>query len=358
MRKPLWVGCALVVCLLAMVAAEARADTLTFTNGDQLAGTLVRANSSGVVFSSAMAGNVKVPWDHIRELQTTTPFVVVSSDGHIYQGALLVENSSLVVSSPTMQPEFLSPRQVVMVVTPKLYVDEVTAHPKPWQSWQGQVVGGFSQVSATQNSVSYTAQVVLQRPVPKLAWMTQKSNTQFHFQGTYGKLSQPNTPTVRTSIFTAALEQDEAISSKLFLFGNAQLDHNDAQGLQLQQAYGGGIGWKLKNTAALQLDLKADLHWTHQQFLSAATQSFLASSLSETMREELNRVIWSQSLSVTPSITQGVAYQMAGMSAWALPVSRTLSLNFTVVDNYLNNPQPGFLKNSLQYSTGLQISLR
>jgi len=28
------------------------------------------------------------------------------------------------------------------------------------------------------------------------------------------------------------------------------------------------------------------------------------------------------------------------------------------VDNYLNTPQPGFMKNSLQVSTGLQITVQ
>lgn len=353
MRKQLlWV-----MLILAVGAAALRADTLTFANGDQLEGTLLRADTHGVVFSSAMAGAVTVPWDHIRQLQTTGSFVVVTRAGTVFQGTLLVENASLVVSNPTAQPEFLNAAQVAMVVTPKVYTEEVTAHPRLWQSWQGKLVGGFSQVSATQNSISYSAQADLQRPVPRLAWMTQKSNTQFHFEGTYGRLSQPNTPTVRTSIFTTALEQDEFVSPKMFLFADGALAHNDAQGLQLQQAYGGGVGWKLKSTPTTQLDLKAGLHYTRQHFLSSADQNFLASSITESLRQALDRVLWTQSISITPSITQGVAYQMSGMSAWALPLNHTLSLNFTVIDDYINNPQPGFLKNSLQYSTGIQIAL-
>ncbi|MGH9485471.1 MAG: DUF481 domain-containing protein [Terriglobales bacterium] len=349
-------GCAL-LCLLLALGVVLRADTLIFKNGDELTGTLLRADVHGCVFSSKMASAVTVPWNNIRELRTTTPFVVVTTGGSVYKGRLLVENGNVVISSTLLQPVFLTASRIAMIVDPKTYAQEVNAHPRLWQSWRGQIVGGFSQVQATQDSTSYTTQIDLQRPVPKLQWMTQKSNTQFHFNGTYGKLSQPNTPTVRTSIFTASLEQDEDISKKMFLFANAQLDHNAAQGLQLQQAYGGGIGWKVKESGKTQLSLKADLHWTRQKFLTAANQSFLASSVTETLHQMLHKVIWTQSISITPSITQGVAYQMSGMSAWSLPVYHALSLNFTVVDAYLNNPQPGFLKNSLQYSTGIQLAL-
>ncbi|MGH9519396.1 MAG: DUF481 domain-containing protein, partial [Terriglobales bacterium] len=202
------------------------------------------------------------------------------------------------------------------------------------------------------------AGVALERPVPSLAWLPQRSNTLFHFNASYGKLSQPATPTVRTSIYTASLEQDEDVNKRLFGFGAAELDHNLAQGLELQQAYGGGVGWKLIASAATQLDLRADIHWTHQRFLSPVRESFLASSFSESLRQNYGRVTWTQSISLTPSYTNGLAYQMSGFSSWALPVYKSLSLNFTVIDSYLNNPQPGFLRNSLQYSTGIQYSLR
>lgn len=346
-----------VACLLLCLGMALRADTLIFKNGDELTGTLVRADAKGCVFASKMASHVTVPWDNIRELRTTTGFVVVTTDGAVYQGLLLVENGNLVVSRATEQPAFVNAPEVLMVVDPNTYTKEVLAHPHLWQSWQGQIVGGFSQVSATQSSTSYTTQLELQRPVPKLSWMQQRSNTLLHFNGTYGKLSQPNTPTVRTSIFTAGLEQDEDISKRLFLFANTQFDHNDAQGLQLQQAYGGGIGWKVKTTPETQVALRADLHWTRQRFLSTVNDNFLASSMTETLRQMLHKVIWTQSMSITPSITHGVAYQMSGMSAWAMPLYHSLSLNFTVVDAYINNPQPGFLKNSLQYSTGIQVNL-
>ncbi|MGH9466599.1 MAG: DUF481 domain-containing protein [Terriglobales bacterium] len=361
-----WVWMWVLLCLVLGCAADMQAqakpaanDRLTFTNGDQLTGSLQRADSKGVVFASTMAKNVTVPWKNIRELHTGTAFVVLTADGKMYRGMLLVQNGNVIVLSAvaSVPSEVVPAGAVRMVVTPKLYKSAVTARPRLWQSWRGQLVGGFSRVSATQDSTSYTTQIALQRPVPELGWMQQKSNTQFSFQSSYGKLSQPNTPTVRTSIFTAALEQDEDLNAKLFLFANAELDHNDAQGLQLQQAYGGGIGWKVKDTAATQLALKADLHWTRQEFLSAANERFLATSLTETLRQQLRKIIWTQSVSITPSITKGVAYQMSGMSAWALPVYKMLSLNFTIVDNYLNNPQPGFLKNSLQYSTGIQVSL-
>lgn len=344
--------------LLLSFAAGLRADTLIFTNGDQLSGTLVRADAAACVFKSDMAGTVTVPWPHIRELRTSSPYVVVGKDARVHQGTLLVDGATMEVSSDAGgTPTFVAPKETRMVVDPKTYAEAVTARPEVWQGWQGMVTGGFSQISATQASSSYTGSLDLRRPVPALAWLPQRSATLLHFQGTYGKLSQPDQPTVRTSIYTAGLEQDQDLNARLFVFGNSQFDHNLAQGLQFQQAYGGGVGWKLMDSAPTQLSLRADLHWTQQQFLSAASERFLASSFTESLRQNYGRIVWTQNLTLTPSYTNGLAYQMSGLSSWALPVYKSLSLNFTVVDSYLNNPQPGFLKNSLQYSTGLQFAV-
>ena len=336
-----------------------RADTLMFANGDELTGHLVRADSTTCIFHSDMAGDVSAPWTHVRELRTTRAYVVVGDGDTAVEGELIEHDGMIEITSlEAAFPHFTTTRVTRMIVDPKTYRQEVLAHPKLWQTWRGTLSGGFSQVSATQSSVSYTASVNLDRPVPQLSWLPQRSETQLHFQGSYGKLSQATEPTVRTSIYTAGLEQDFDLTRKLFVFASGALDHNLAQGLQLQQAYGSGVGWKLFDSAETRLDIKADLHLTRQQFLSTVPQHFLASSFTETLRQSYGRIIWTQNLSLTPSYSSGLAYQMSGLSSWAVPVYHSLSLNFTVIDSYLNNPKPGFLKNSLQISTGVQYSLQ
>ncbi|HEY7856011.1 MAG TPA: DUF481 domain-containing protein [Terriglobales bacterium] len=347
------------VLVLLTLCGLLRADTLTFRNGDQLIGTLVRADAKGCIFRSDMAGTVTVAWSKIQQLETLDDYIVVASDGRVQKGQLRLDGNIIeITGSLAAQPAFVAPGDTRMIVDPKTYINEVTARPPLWRSWRGLVSGGFNQVSATQSSSSFTAAVDLQRPVPMLAWLPQRSNTLVHFRGTYGQLSQPNQPTVRTSILNAGVEQDRNVTARLFLFADTQLDHNIAQGLEFQQAYGGGAGWKLFASQATQLSLRADLHWTHQRFLAPSSESFVASSFTESLRQTYGRLVWTENVSLTPSYTNGAAYQMSGLSSWAVPLYRSLSLNFNVVDSYLHNPQRGFLRNSLQYSTGIQITIR
>src|SRR6185437_6647864 len=208
------------LCLLSVLslAAASRADTLTFLNGDQVTGTLIRADSHALVFHSDMAGELTAPWSRIRELRTNEVFVIVRLNRSTLQGQLLAFGPSLQVFSDTsIAAQALDASEIRMIVDPKTYAEAVNAHPLPW--------------------------------------LPQRADTIIRFSGTYGRLSQPQEPTVRTSIYSAGLEQDLDLNARLFVFANSTLDHNLAQGLELQQSYGGGVGWKLIQSAATQLDL-------------------------------------------------------------------------------------------------------
>lgn len=409
-RRPVLVfSLGLCLCLLFALAATARADTLTLSNGDQFSGDLTAADAGGVVFHNAIVGDLHVAWKNIRLLTTTTPMVVLTRSG-LLRGLISARGDVLEVLPvpPAAKPAVKAPGAAATsappagkppaaappapagkpatappvssgaqgappaaavkvkaddlraVLTDKAYADVLRRSSYSLlQGWQGNLSAGFSLVSATQSSRSYTGSANFRRNGnPHLA-APPTSATLFSFQGTYGSLTQPGEPTVLTSIYSAALEQDENLNSALFLLGRAQLDHNIAQGLRLQQSYGGGLGWKPVDNPVAQLDLKAGLHFTHQVFLSAPTASFLAADFSESYRRRLpGSLIWTETVGISPAVTQGNAYQSAGTSALVFPVYKKLSFNLTVVDSYLGNPQPGFRHNSLQFSSGLQYSFQ
>ena len=64
--------------------------------------------------------------------------------------------------------------------------------------------------------------------------------------------------------------------------GKAQFDHNFSQGLNLQQTYGGGIGWSVIKRANESLDLKAGVTYIRQSFAqSSANQNLTGSTFEE-----------------------------------------------------------------------------
>ena len=55
-------------------------DVIVFTNGEQLTGDLTVATGDSVTFKSAMAGDITVKWDNIKELRTSKPFAVLTKN--------------------------------------------------------------------------------------------------------------------------------------------------------------------------------------------------------------------------------------------------------------------------------------
>lgn len=112
--------------------------------------------------------------------------------------------------------------------------------------------------------------------------MTPSNRTLFDFSAAYGTVDQPGSPELKTAIYHADAEQDRYFSPRLFGFGQAAFDHNYSQGLDLQQMYGGGLGWIAYKTGAAELDLKAAFSYIHQSFdASSSNQSLVGSTFAE-----------------------------------------------------------------------------
>ena len=343
-------------------------DKLTLVNGDTISGTLLRADSKNVVFKSTLLGELTLPWKNIKSLTTGKPYTVVTKENQARVGPIDADLETIRVIPPTANaatPASTSDAGIpindtVMVLDPQTYEKKVAVHPAPWQGWTGSMKGGVNLIDATQSQQVYTAEITFVRTTPELSWLPPHDKTTLSFLDNYGKLTQPGAPEVRTSIFHAIAEQDEFLSQRLFAYISAVYDHNIAQSLSLQQAYGGGIGWKIFDHPQSQVEAKGDLHYTRQSFEFPETQNnLLASSFSLTGMHKLPRAMLLRgATSFSPAYNRTNAFQMSGSSSLSVPLYHALSLDISFVDNYLNNPQPGFKQNSLQFTSGFQFNIK
>jgi hypothetical protein len=189
------------------------------------------------------------------------------------------------------------------------------------------------------------------RAMPTVSFLPSRDKTSFDLQETYGKLTSPvipppSTPTpaavTETSIFHADAERDEYFSARFFALGQTAFDHNYSQGLNLQQIYGGGIGWTTIKDARQELDLKATIQYEKQLFQTASNNdNLIGSTISETYHRTLARKLaLSEFANIIPSFNIPNAYSANVSGTLTLPVYKRLAVSFTATDNYLNNPPP------------------
>lgn len=351
-------------------AAKPEPDVLIFNDGEKLIGHLESATNTSVTFKSDMAGEITVDWSKVKELHTSQKFAVIPKGVELRNGADTSQvprgTVSMAGQKLDVHPEAGRAPQTIPVGDTAHVIDEpafqkaVSENPGFFKEWKGAITAGASLVQATQTSRSFTGAVSLLRAIPSETWLNPRNRTTFNFTAAYGVLDQPKTAEIKTEIYHADAERDEYFSPRFYAFGQLAYDHNVSQGLDLQQLYGGGVGWTALKEENQELDLKASLSYIEQSFTdSGQEQSLFGSTFAEDYnRKFIHGILLTEQLAITPAWTNTNAYSALGNLTLTMPVYKRLNITFGTVDTFLNDPPPGFKKNSFQLTTGLTYTLQ
>ncbi len=349
--------------------AQPAPDTIIFTNGDKLSGHFVSATGSALKFKSDALGDIIVDWSKVRELHTSGPVAVIRKGvklakhlaaSSIPQGTLTVENQNVQLAAAPPQPPQSIPLADTNVIVDQPSFEKATQRKSGvFEDWAGGVTLGATLVNATQDNRTFTGAINLVRTEPAETWLNPHNRTSLDFTAAYGDISQPHTPTIKTSIFHGDLERDEYFVDSIFAFGRGDFDHNFSQGLDLQQTYSGGIGWTAIQRANETLDLKGGMSYVRQKFQSGPDQSLIGSLIAEHFNRGFQRgLVLDQHLTLTPAWNNLSAYSALFSTQLTMPVSKRFSASTGIIDTFLNDPPPGFRKNSFQFNLGLTYLLK
>ena len=247
------------------------------------------------------------------------------------------------------------------MVNEATFQKELFHGPGFFEEWKGAVTGGASVIEATQRAQTFTGGIALIRAVPGENWLSLRNRTLVDFSTTDGHITQPGTPRIKTAIYHAGLERDEYFRGKeLYVFGQAAFDHNFSQGLDLQTNTGGGLGYTAVKKANETLDFKGSMTFIKQEFHAPGiNHSLLGSNFIETFtRKTAHGILFLQEIAITPTWTNLDAYSGVASGSVTVPVFKQLGFTTAISDAFLNNPPPGFKKNSFQLSTGLTYTLK
>jgi Protein of unknown function, DUF481 len=361
-------GVLILGCACPRLRAQAGPDTLVLTSGEKLTGHLESATASAVKFKSDGLGELTVTWSKIQELHSTARFAVIGKNvqlrknadvSGIPQGTVAMTGQKVEVTPPSGASQTVPVSDVADLVESAAFQGAVTRNPGFFQDWTGTVTAGSSLIEATQRSVSFNTAISLARAIPSQTWLEPRNRTAVGFSAAYGKLSQPGAATIKTSIYSAVAQRDEYFTSQLYGVGKATFDHNFSQGLALQQIYAGGIGWTAIRSAAETLDLQATVDYERQSFqVAAQNENLIGSILAEIFNRKLaHQITLAQQAAIYPTWSNTRAFSANASAQLTFPVYKRFGFTTGVIDAYLNNPPPGFKKNSFQFTAGLTYTL-
>jgi hypothetical protein len=357
-------------------AAKPAPDVIVFTNGDQLTGTLERADGNSFVFKSDVVGEVTVSADKIKELHANGKFVALKKDEKITRtskqpGTVAYGDGAIsVADTKSGAPEVIPVKNLAHLINDATYTAEVTSNPGISYGWHGAVSGGITLIESTQTGQSYNAAINLVRLVPSVDFLPPRTRSTINVLETYGKITQPAIPqtipptlasVTKTNIFHADAEHDKYFdATKLYGLVGASFDHNYSQGLNLQQIYGIGLGWTVIKTPVHEFDVKADVHYERQNFQPPTpNKDLVGSSFTELYHRNLPaKIIFTESGTFIPAWNDFNAFSAIFGAGLQVPTYKRFSLNVNLLDNYLNNPAVGFKNNSLQFVTGILYTLK
>jgi hypothetical protein len=368
-------------------------EELTLTNGDKLTGQLLNSTGTEIKFKSDLAGEVTVKWVNVKELKSRRDFAVVPKDvkdarnsDSVPQGAIKIREKGIMVSPfsaakpATSEPpaagkekEGVSSAEVAVakeipttriafIVDDTTYQKEIHKKIGFRSGWDGHITTGTSMIYSTQNSYLFQVDTALKRTVPTVSWLDPKLRTTLNFTLSAGKTTQPETATTITNIYHVDAERDEYFSQRGYYLQGLSFDHNYSQGLVLQQTYGFGIGSTIFKREYSEFDVTADVHYESQQFNATADVTelnlhLIGSTLTESFTRKWGKIHFDEKVLADVAWNNASAFSAAGNSSMRVPVYKRLSFSVSTIDNFLNNPQVGYKKNSFQFSTGFALNL-
>jgi hypothetical protein len=373
----------LAATLTAQTAPKPDPEVLELNDGERLIGHFVSASGASLTFHSDAAGDVKVDWAKVKSLKSFAKFAVVEKgivlNRHtdltkIPQGTISASDQKLAVDPGNGATPTVVPVADATNVVPQPDFLAAFKTPRLDQDWHGVAGLGIDLIDATQDSRNITANIALQRVVSDESWIDPRYKTIVTFNVADSQLSQSPAslhPTITTDLVHGTLEHDMFLSNKLFAYVSADFLHSSSQGMELQQTYGGGIGYVVLKNAHQELDVKAAVDYIRQSFATPTQpappaaaiptppdKSLIGASLGESFtRTFKSGVAFHEGLTVIPAFNDAKYYTASAFANFAIPVYKRINITIGGLDNYVNQPPSGFKTNSFEFVTQLAYKI-
>jgi hypothetical protein len=248
---------------LLTAVAPARADEVTFKNGDRLTGKIISAAGGKLVIKTDAAGEVTVDMSKVKTFATAEPVRLRVGEQPPLRSLL----------SPGAEGEVRA--EVAPGAPPEpVPIKSITAINPPLPAWTGSLVlnGAFT----TGNSV--TQQIGFSFGTSK-RWESDRLS--FGAQYSYGRQKDPDTGDSTTTVNYAMLfgKYDHFFTKRFY--GSAQLkaERDTVAGLVVRVSPSAGPGYQWFETPTFNLSTEAGLAWTYEDYEDSGSRTFFGPRL-------------------------------------------------------------------------------
>ena len=352
MNKVLVVSITLIIMLLCPLLF---ADQVILKNGDRLTGSIVNSDGKTLSLKSEFAGEVKIQWDAIQEINSSQPLYITGKDGQVLVGNVKTQDGKFVVETSD-SGEVGMAKDLVQSVRSKeeqsAYDSEIDKlrHPKLTDFWGGVVDTGLA--LARENTDTFTFNLS-----GKAARTTDKDKISVYVLSLYSDNTIAGKSETTASMIGSGTRYDFNISSRWFASGQIDLLHDRFQSLDLRVAPNGGVGYHFVKTDKTTFDFTAGGGLDKEFFTDNTNRSSGEGLVGEALSQKFGKTTTlTENFQFFPNLTDRGQYRYVFNFGANTALTKLLSWNLTFTNLYLSNPPTGVKTSDSVLSTGLRFT--
>ncbi|MGH9745051.1 MAG: DUF481 domain-containing protein [Candidatus Acidiferrales bacterium] len=341
-----------------VVTGVAKADTVVLKNGDHLTGIIVSSDGKELTLKTEFAGEIKVQWAAIKEVNSDKSLYVVTPDKKTVSGNVTTENGSLVVHTRDSGPLPVPYPDVTTIRSQDAQTAyEKSLHPGILESWKGGASVGFALARGNSETTNLTTGFTADRK-------TLNDELTLYFTSLYSSNDLPGGGTTANSIVAGA-RFDRNLTKRIFGFGAGDYTHDGLQGLNLRSIYSVGLGYHLISSPTTTLDLLGGVNYTRETYSGAtnnetagADRNLAGITTGETFMHKFGKsTVVTEQFYFYPDLSNTGEYRFALDAASVTKLNKWLGLQLSISDRYVSNPPiVGTKANDVIFSTGINFA--
>lgn len=229
-----------------MLATASHADEIELANGDRISGRIVSKAGNELVVLTDYAGEIKLRWDLVKSLRTTSPVTVLTAGGDLLNTAQLSAGAAGKVDVTNASTEGRVKREEIAYI-----------NPTPEQSGNGVSYSGRVNLSASlvrgnsENDRVY-GDGSLNARARGYAW------------GLGMKVDRRKDRGVKTAQqWLLDGNYDHFVNDSEFIYARTSLEQDKIKDIQLRTTVGAGYGWQLYETDETRLSLRTGMDYVN-----------------------------------------------------------------------------------------------
>ena len=238
-------GIWIVALLCSLAAHEARADRIVFHNGDRLKGTILSLAEGEFLFTSEVAGRMRLSADKVRTFSTREEIEIHARDGRVLQANINESDGETITVFVEGEddPRTLQLEEIASINPPE---------PKPWS---GRVTAGVNFERG--NTDTDTGDMSL-----NTTYRVEQDRINFRARAE----SERDTGKTTKRRYRSTVKWDHFYRDRRYLYTRLFGENDRVAELKLRFEYGHGIGIQWFDTEAFRVSTEAGVNWVRRTF--------------------------------------------------------------------------------------------